>query len=48
MGMAKELVASIDSYAARAGARVWFDNNVAINDATKVAAHGPRLMYGWS
>ena len=48
MGVAKELVAPIDTCVARAGARVWFRNKVAINDRDEISAHGSRLISGLS
>jgi hypothetical protein len=47
MGVAKELVASIDTSAARAG-RVWFHRKVAINDRDGISAHGSRVISGLS
>ena len=47
MGVAKELVASIDSCAARAG-RVLVLNKVAINDRDEISSHGSRLISGLS
>ena len=48
MGVAKELVASIDSYAAHAGRAVWFHDKVAINDRDGISAHGSRVISGLS
>lgn len=48
MGVAKELVASIDTCAARAGREFWFGNKVAINDRDEISAHGSRVISGLS
>ena len=48
MGLAKELVASIDSYAYSRRASVWFRNKVAINDRNEISAHGSRVISGLS
>ena len=45
MGVAKELVASID---ACAGARVWFRSKVAINDRGEISPQGSRVISGLS
>ena len=47
MGMAKELVASIDTCAARAG-RGLARNKVAINHRADISSHGSRLISGLS
>ena len=47
MGVAKELVASIDTCAARAGRGLGRDK-VAINHATDISSHGSRLISGLS
>jgi hypothetical protein len=47
MGVAKELVASIDN-CAPAPDEVWFRNKVAINDRDEISAYGSRLISGLS
>jgi hypothetical protein len=46
MGVAKELVASIDCQAARAGQR--FESAMAIDDRDGISAHGSRWISGLS
>ena len=48
MGVAKELVASIDTYAARAGRGFGSADKVAINDRDGISAHGSRVISGLS
>ena len=45
MGVAEELVASIDTCAGRG---FWFRSKVAINDRGEISAHGSRLISGLS
>jgi hypothetical protein len=46
MGLAKELVASIDGQAARVGQR--FESPMAINDRDGISVHGSRWISGLS
>jgi hypothetical protein len=48
MGLAKELVASIDSYGYSRRASVRFRNKEAINDRNEISAHGSRVISGLS
>lgn len=46
MGVAKELVASIDTRPRRA--RVWVRNKVATNERDEISSHASRLISGLS